>query len=89
MITLVLSNVLSYKTFAATGNASDGFEGVFGIIGFLFLVAGLLHLYDYLKKNGKKLIKKVFNFSKKIVIAMRTKFNKARSEYHNPKYLST
>ena len=88
LTTIVLSNVITHKTFAATGNASDGFIGVLVIIGFLFLVAGLLHVYDYLKNNRKKVIKKVFTFSKRIIIAMRTMVNKTRSEYQNPIYLS-
>jgi hypothetical protein len=89
LIALVLFNVLSYRTFAATGNASDGLEGALVIIGFLLLVAGLFYVTDYLKNNGKKVIKKVFTFSKKIIIAMRTMVNKARSEYHNSIYLSS
>jgi hypothetical protein len=88
LIALVLSNVVTLKTFAATGNASDGLEGVFVIIGFLLLVAGLLYGFDYLKKNGTKVIKKVFTFSNKIIIAIGTLVNKKRSEYHDPILLS-
>jgi len=88
LVSLVLLNALFYKTFAATGNASDGLEGELVIIGFLLLVAGLLYVNDYLKNSGKKVIKKVFTFSKKIIIAIGTMVNKTRSEYHNPIYLS-
>lgn len=88
LITIVLSNAVSFKTFAATGNASDGLEGVFVIIGFLLLVAGLLYGFDYLKKNGNKVIKKVFTFSKKLIIAIGTMVNKTKSEYQDPILLS-
>ena len=88
LIALVLLNALFYKTFAATGNASDGLEGLLVIIGFLLLVAGLLYVTDYLKRNGKKVIKKVFTCPKRIIKVIGTMINKARSEYYNPKYLS-
>jgi len=88
LVSLVLLNALFYKTFAATGNASDGLEGLLVIIGFLLIVTGLLYVTDYLRKNGKKVIKKVFTCSKRIVKAIGNKINKARSRYYNPICLS-
>jgi hypothetical protein len=87
-IASMLLNALFNKTFAATGNASDGFEGALVIIGFLLLITGLLYARDYFKKNGKKVIRKVFTYLKVMIKAIGNRFNNAMSEYYNQIYLS-
>ncbi|MBP6978411.1 MAG: hypothetical protein KBB71_08870 [Lentimicrobiaceae bacterium] len=80
-ITIVMLNGLFLKTFAGTGNASDGFEGVMVIIGFLSIIAALLYLSDYLKKNGNMLFQKTSRFVKRVLNSIKIWFEKNTSEY--------
>jgi len=84
LISIVLLIALFDKAYAATGNASDGLEALLVIIGFLLLLTGLLYVTDYLKKNGNKMIRKVFIFSKRIIKAIITTINEIRSKYYHP-----
>jgi len=88
LISIVLLNALFDKAYAAHGNASDGLEASLVLIGFLLIVTGLLYVTDYLKKNGNKMIRKVFVFSKRIIKAIITMINEARSKFYHPIYLS-
>ena len=47
------------KTYAAFGNAKDGDLFAVSLIGVLLLLAGILFCIDYLRKNGKQLLKKM------------------------------
>ena len=48
------------RTYAAYGNAKDGDVFAIVLIGFLLLLAGILFGIDYLRKNGKRLIRNLF-----------------------------
>ena len=77
-----------YQVYAATGNASDGFEGFLVIIGFLLIITGILYLIDYFKNNGKKLICSMVAFLKKISKSISALLNKTDLERFDKAYLS-
>ena len=80
-ITIVLLNGLFLKTFAGTGNASDGFEGELAVIGILSVITALLYISNYLKKNGKMLFQKTSGLIKRVMNSIKIWFGKDISEY--------
>ncbi len=85
-ITTVLFNGYFLKTFAGTGNASDGFEGVLVIIGILLIIAALFYAPTFLKKNGKMAFNKTSGLVKRVVNSIKIWFEKEISEYHQPPF---
>lgn len=77
---------VSYKSFAATGNAKDGFEFLLAIVGLLVIILGLLQGIDYLKKNGKTMIYKAISFLNKKITLLRNYLNKVKSNYFDISY---
>jgi len=77
-----------FKTYAAAGNANDGLLGSLVIMGFLLFLAGLLYAIDYFPRNGNKLFRKVFIFSKKMIAYLVSLIGKARSDRFDPSYTS-
>jgi len=66
MLALLLTGLAS-KAFASAGHATDSLEFLLVILGFLLVVAGLLHGTNYLRKNGKRMIRNVSVFFRKQV----------------------
>ena len=60
---------LSLKSYASTGSSADEGYLFLGVIGFLLILLGIVSLFDYLKKNGKKLILKTVSFLKEKTVA--------------------
>ncbi len=85
-ITIIVFNGLFLKTFAGTGNASDGFEGVLVIIGILSIITALLYISDYLKKNGKMLFQKTSSFVKRVMNFIKIWFEKEISGYQRQQF---
>lgn len=56
IVFLVISSGFIPNSYAAYGNAKDGYLFALCLIGILLLVAGILFFIDFLKKNGKHLI---------------------------------
>ncbi len=81
IITIVLLTGLFLKTFAGTGNASDGFEGVLAIIGVLSIITALIYASNYLKKNGKILFQKTSGIIKRVMNSIKIRLEKDISEY--------
>lgn len=77
---------LSYKSFAGTGNANDGFEFLIVILGLLVIILGLLQGVDYLKKNGNTIIYKVMSFLNKNITLLRNYLNSVKSDYFDISY---
>ena len=84
LIILVLG--LSFKCFAATGNASDGFEFILVIVGLLLIILGLLQGVDYLKKNGKTILYKSLSSLNKKITLIRNHLNEIKSNYFDISY---
>lgn len=62
---LILMTGLSFKTFAATGYAYDGLAFILVVIGILLLIIALMAGYDYLRKNGRRVIHNVVRLVKR------------------------
>ena len=71
LIWSVLFLGLSYQSFAKVGMASDESKFIWAMVGFLLLVAGFLELIDYLKKNGKGLLKRFWTFLRNKMLILR------------------
>ena len=56
---------LSLKSYASTGSSADEGYLFLGVIGFLLILMGIISLFDYLRKNGNKLIYKTITYLKK------------------------
>lgn len=84
ILTLILG--LSFNSFAATGNANDGFQFLLVIISLLVIIVALLYGIDYLKKNGKTVIYKASSFLNKRAAILRNYLNKVKSEYFDISY---
>lgn len=87
LITTALLLGLSFKSFAGTGNAKDGFTFFLAIIGFLLLIVLLLSGVDYLQKNGKTMINKAVLFIKRRLALLVKYLHKVKSDYFDLSYL--
>ena len=85
-IIIVLLLGVSFKSFAGTGNANDGFVFSLVIAGLLLIIVGLLNGVDYLQKNGKTMIYKAMTFLKKMITLLRDRLNKVKSDYFDLSY---
>ena len=81
LIVITLLSVLSFKSYARTGTASDEFEFFLAIVGLLLIILGLLNGIDYMIKNGKTIIYKSISFLNKKVTLFRNYINKVKSNY--------
>ena len=81
LIVIVLLSVLSFKSYARTGTASDEFEFLLAIVGLLLVILGLFIGIDYMKKNGKTTIHKSISFFSEKVALLRKYINKAKSDF--------
>lgn len=81
LIVIALLSVLSFKSYAGTGTASDEFEFLLAILGLLLIILGLLYGIDYMKKNGKTIIYKSISFLNEKVTLLRNYVNKVKSDY--------
>lgn len=77
---------LSYGSFAGTGGAKDEFAFSLVILSFLLIILGLLTGVDYLKKNGKTLIYKAITTLHKMVILLKDRLHKIKSDYSDLSY---
>ena len=76
---IALLSVLSFKSYARTGTASDELEFLLAIVGLLLIILGLLNGIDYMKKNGKTIIYKSISFLNKKVTLIRNYINKVNA----------
>jgi hypothetical protein len=81
LIAIALLLVLSFKSYARTGIASDEFEFLLAIVGLLLFILGLLNGIDYTKKNGKTIIYKSISFLHEKVALLRNYIIKVKSDY--------
>jgi len=85
-ILMVLLLGVSVKSYAATGNASDGLEFFLVFAGILLIILALLYGVDYLQKNGKTMISQVVSFLKKKMTLLKAYLNKVKSNHFDPSY---
>ena len=80
LIIMILLLGVSFKLFAATGNANDGLEFLLVIGGLLLIILGLIYGVNYLQKNGKTMTYNAMSFFKKMIALLRVYFNKVKSD---------
>jgi sulfite exporter TauE/SafE len=84
LIIMALHLGVSFKSYAATGNANDGLEFFLVFAGLLLIILGLLNGADYLQKNGKTMISKAMSFLKEKITLLKAFLNKVKSDYFDP-----
>lgn len=85
LLTALLFGV-SVKSFAGTGNASDVSVFFLLIGGLLFIILGLISGIDYLRKNGKTMIRHALSFLKKRIALLRDYLHRVISDYFDLSY---
>lgn len=85
-ITIALVLGFSFESFAATGNANDGFQFIVVVIGFLLILVGLLTGTDYLKNNGRKIVYKGISLLRKMIIMIKDHLGKVKTKYFDLSY---
>ncbi|MEN8928415.1 MAG: hypothetical protein ABF242_03905 [Flavobacteriales bacterium] len=61
---LIAFSGLHLTSYASTGSSADEGYLFLGVVGILLILLGIVSLFDYLKKNGKKLLYKTISFIK-------------------------
>ena len=80
-VTTLLLLGFSFKSFAGTGRVDDGIEFFLFILGILLIVLFLLNGFDYMKKNGKMLLKNTKSFLNRNITLIGNFLNKIKSEF--------
>ncbi len=86
LITAALFFGVSVQSFAGTGNASDVSVLFLLIGGLLFIFLGLISGIDYLRKNGKTMIRQALSFLKKRIALLRDYLHRVISDYFDLSY---
>lgn len=71
-------------SFAATGNADDGLIFSLVIIGFLLVIFSFLVAIDFLKKNGKTIVKRNFQLLRNVFHSVFSRWNNSRFKFLHP-----
>jgi len=85
-VTLSFILVWTGVTIAGTGGPNDGREILLLFISFLMIVLAVLYALDYIKKNGRNLIKKASLSLKKMIVSLKNQFQKWVSKYFDLSY---
>ncbi len=72
IITLLVS---TSSVYAGTGSANDGIFLILGVAGVLLIIAAFLHGIDFIRNNGKRIVKNTIIYAKQKIHSLFDLFN--------------
>ena len=83
---LFLLTVLSSQTYASSGYANDGLKFTICLVLFFLLIAGIFKGFDILRKHGRMIIFKSYDWMQKKFLSLKMLLRDIKSRYFELKY---
>ncbi|HTX88844.1 MAG TPA: hypothetical protein VMC08_07650 [Bacteroidales bacterium] len=83
---LILSVGINLNAFASAGSARDGFLFSVVLVGLLAALGALLMGIDYLKRNGRRMLRYAYKYLRGRIVTLRVWINRMRCAVSHGRY---